>query len=317
MLKPGFLITAPPGQRKAVIDVAQELEHRGFSHIFCPHDTTPAVLHGVAAPYDSLSLCTAMIQATNRIKVGSGVAITYTRHPAEMAAAAAFNHEISGGRFYLGLGPSHDIILKHFNIESEKPLGHMRGYVAQVRAAAAGQPMPPIILGALRRKMVHLAGEIADGVLGANWALSHVPESLNEIPKAKPDTFLMGHIVPVWICEDRREGLSVFQRWIAYAMTMANYARYYREAGYVEEVERSTAATSVNDTAAAEAAISERMAEDIGIFGTPPQVRERIEEWQAAGVNWLTLQPVYSSRASFSSKKGYPAAIMALADIFK
>ena len=154
MLKPGFLITAPPGQRKAVVDVAQELEHRGFSHIFCPHDTTPAVLHGVAAPYDSLSLCTAMIQATNRIKVGSGVAITYTRHPAEMAAAAAFNHEISGGRFYLGLGPSHDIILKHFNIESEKPLGHMRSYVAQVRAAAAGQPMPPIILGALRRKMV-------------------------------------------------------------------------------------------------------------------------------------------------------------------
>lgn len=308
MRKPGFTISAPPGQRKAMIEVAQELERRGFPHLFCPHEY--ARPYQSPAPYDSLSLCTAVIQATHAIKVGSGIAVTRTRHPTEMAAAAAFNCEISDGRFYLGLGPGYDPVLQRFNIPPEKPLGHMRSYLAQIRAAAPDQPLPPIILAALRKKMTRLAGEIADGALAANWALSHLPKSLQEIPAPKRDTFIVGNIAPVWVSDDRREGLAVMRRLLAAYMQIPTYSRYFAEAGYAEVVERVQAARARQDRAAAEACIPDRMAEDIGIFGAPAEVREKVAAWWAAGVEWLTLSTLYPTR-------NRPEAIMRVAQIFE
>ena len=73
------------------------------------------------------------------------------------------------------------------------------------------------------------------------------------------------------------------------------YAAYFSEAGYQEEVERVQAAFAAGTGQAADA-ISERMADDIGIFGPPNDVRERVEAWRAAGVNWLTLSTLYPNR---------------------
>lgn len=308
MRKPGFTISTPPGQRKAMIGVARELERRGFPHLFCPHEY--ARPSQSPAPYDSLSLCTAVIQATHTIKVGSGLAVTRTRHATDMAAAATFNGEISDGRFYLGLGVGYDSVLQRFGIAPVRPIEHLRRYLADLRTAAAAEPLPPILLGALRRGMLRLAGEIADGALAANWALSHVPESLKEIPAHKRDTFIIGNIAPVWVSDDRGEGLAVMRRLLAAYIRIPTYAAYFREAGYHDEVTHVQAALAQDDRAAAEACIPLRMAEDIGIFGAPAEVREKIAAWWAAGVEWLTLSTLYPSR-------NRPEAIMRVAQIFE
>ena len=295
--KPGVLVSAQPGERRAAIEVAQQLDRQGFDHILCPYDW--AVPEGdwvdsIAEVYDSLSLCTAILQATNAITVGSGISITYMRHPADLAGAASFNHEISGGRFRLGLGTGHEAILAPFGIAWQKPLGHMRGYVEQLRAAGRGQPLPPIWVAALRRKMTRLAGEIAEGTLGANLPLSYAPSLQQELPEAKRAAFTFANIAPIWINEDRDEGLAFVRRFLALHMALPNYTGFFTEAGYGEEVQRAQAALAAGDQSAVEAAISERMAEDVGIFGSRTQMRDKIAAWQAAGVT-LTVSTLWAS----------------------
>ena len=306
MEKPGFILSAPPGQRKAIIEVAQELERRGFPHVLCPHEY--ARPHDAQAPYDCLSLCTALAQATQTIRIVSGVAVTYTRPPADMAAAASFNHEISDGRFMLGLGSGYKTVLERFGIKTDQPIPHMRRYVEELRAAATEQPLPPILIAALRRRMAALAGEIGDGLIGGNWALSRVPVTLASIPAPQRDRLIIANVAPVYLCDDRAEGLAFMRRLCAAFVRIPTYAAYFSEAGYQEEVERAQSAFATGTSEAADA-ISERMADDIGIFGPPNDIRDRVEAWRASGVNWLTLSTLYPIRDR-------AAAVIRVAKIF-
>ena len=293
MEKPGFILSAPPGQRKAIIEVAQELERRGFPHVLCPHEY--ARPHDAQAPYDCLSLCTALAQATQTIRIVSGVAVTYTRPPADMAAAASFNHEISDGRFMLGLGSGYKTVLERCGIKTDQTIPHMRRYGEELRAAETEQPLPPILIAALRRRMVALAGEIGDGLIGGNWALSRVPVTLASIPAPQRDRLIIANVAPVYLCDDRAEGLAFMRRLCAAFVRIPTYAAYFSEAGYQEEVERAQSAFATGTSEAADA-ISERMADDIGIFGPTNDIRDRVEAWRAAGVNWLTLSTLYPIR---------------------
>ena len=71
--------------------------------------------------------------------------------------------------------------------------------------------MPPIVLAALRKRMVALAAEIAQGVLFANASLSHMAQSLAVVPAAKraDPNFLVGNMLPVCISDD--EGAALRQ----------------------------------------------------------------------------------------------------------
>ena len=311
MLKPGFIVAAEPGARKAAIEVACELERRGFPHVLCPYDyglPEGEWVANIAELYDALSLSTAIVQATNEIRVGTGISVTYLRHPADVAGAASFNHEISDGRFVLGLGTGVDEILRRFDIQLERPLAHMRRYLERLHAAAPHQPLPPIHIAAVRRRMIHLAAEIADGALGANWALSDMPTLVKEIPAEKRQRFVLGNVAPIWITDERAEGLAFVRRFLGLHMGLASFRAYFAEAGYEDEARRALAAIEAGDRAGVEAAISERMAEDIGIFGTPSQVREKVEAWEAAGVT-LTVSTLLTI-------KNQPEAVRRVAAMF-
>ena len=298
MEKPGLLVSAEPGDRKAAIEVAVELERLGFPRVLCPYDYAVPEgdwISGISEIYDSMSLCTAILQATSDIEVGTAITLTYTRHPADLAGAASFNHEISDGRFVLGLGTSHDAILEKFGIEPEKPVTHMRRYIERLHEASPDQPMPPIHIAALRHRMTRLAAEVADGAINANLPLSYVPQLLAEIPESKRDTFVFANAAPIYINEDYQEGLAFLRRFIGAHMNLPNYTAFFTDAGYGDEVERAKAAIASGDQDAAEAAVSERMAADIGIFGSKAQMRDQVEAWQDAGVT-LTVTTLYTSK---------------------
>ena len=68
--KPGFLFSAAPGQRRAMIALAQELDRRDFSFLYCPHGAGGAIEPGqqhvarpyrIPAPYDSLGQALVLI----------------------------------------------------------------------------------------------------------------------------------------------------------------------------------------------------------------------------------------------------------------
>jgi alkanesulfonate monooxygenase SsuD/methylene tetrahydromethanopterin reductase-like flavin-dependent oxidoreductase (luciferase family) len=260
-----------PGQRKAALDLVGELEARGFAGVYC-------------AGTRGFSLCHLIARTTTRIPFGTNIANIYSRHPVEMAEAAAFVHELAPGRFALGLGVAHAPFNAALGVKPGKPLGDMREYVARIRAATQFGPLPPVHLGALRPKMTALAGEIAEGAVFANVPLSAVPALLANLPGERRDGFYVGNTMRVCVSDDRAAALRAVRAGMMIYVGLPNYLGAWRSAGYAEEVAALERAAATGDRAAVEAALPEHFLEDIAIFGTAAEVRAGVERWHAAGV---------------------------------
>jgi alkanesulfonate monooxygenase SsuD/methylene tetrahydromethanopterin reductase-like flavin-dependent oxidoreductase (luciferase family) len=159
---PAISLVAVPGRRRLTIDLARDIERRGFSGIYSP------------SMFGNMSLCEALAWNTERITFGTAIAPIYARTVQDFAQSAAFMHEVSGGRFRFGIGVAHVPSHLRMGVTAGKPLGDTRGFVAKLRDQQGLGEFPPIIIAALRQKMVALAGEIAEGVVFANAARSHM-----------------------------------------------------------------------------------------------------------------------------------------------
>src|SRR5207249_6049446 len=171
--KPAVGLIAVAGRRRATLEMAQRLEREGFTGLYCP------------SPGDGLALCQSLALSTREIPFGTSIANIYTRHPFDYAQTAAVIHELSGGRFRFGIGVSHGATHARLGLQAGRPLDDIRKFVAEVAALAPQVgALPPITLATLRRKMVALAGEIAEGAVWANAARSHMAESLRHLSDA-------------------------------------------------------------------------------------------------------------------------------------
>ena len=191
---PAISLAAVPGRRKKTIQLAKDIEARGFSGIFGP------------SLGDSLALCQAIALETSEITIGTSITPIYTRNPSDFAQTAAFIHEISDGRFKFGVGVSHEPALKRMGISAGKPLQDMRQFVADLHAVPRVGDLPPIVLATLRDKMIRLAEEIAGGMVFANGARSHMEHSLSQLEEKtkSDDDFFIGNMIPTCISEDKK-----------------------------------------------------------------------------------------------------------------
>jgi len=142
----------------AVLAFARGAEAGGFDALWTQE----------SAGRDPFALLAHLAAATERIRLGVGIAVVYGRDPVAMRAGAATVHELSGGRMLLGLGASHrDTVTEVRGHAYRGPLTVMREYVDDLDAAAYRGPRPfgdpPIILAALKRRMLELAATRADG----------------------------------------------------------------------------------------------------------------------------------------------------------
>ena len=68
---------------------------------------------------------------TRRIELGTAVVPTYPRHPVAMAQAAMSAQAASRGRFALGIGLSHQVVIEAMlGLSFAKPFSHMREYLS-------------------------------------------------------------------------------------------------------------------------------------------------------------------------------------------
>ena len=278
---PAVSLVAVPGRRRATLEIARDIERRGFAAIFAPS------LHA------NMSLCEALCHITDRIVFASSIAPIYARTVGDFAQSAAFMHEVSGGRFRLGIGVSHAPTHARMGVTPGKPLLDVASFVAKLRAHSGSGPLPPIILATLRQRMIALAGEIGDGMVFANGARSHMPASLAVLPQAKRSdpNFLIANMIPTCISDDIEAAKAVNRKTLTSYALLANYRNYWTEAGYVEEM------------GAIDRAISERRLEDVPkyltdawladctLFGPAHRVREGLEGWRAAGIAMPIVVP--------------------------
>ncbi|HZR80801.1 MAG TPA: LLM class flavin-dependent oxidoreductase [Candidatus Binatia bacterium] len=281
---PAIALAAMPGRRRQTIDVGREIERAGFSGIYC------------ASFGDGMGLCEALALTTERIEFGTAIAILYTRHPSDYAQSAAFIHELAGGRFRFGIGVSHGPVHKRLGLQAGKPLADVRRFVADVRAVPRIGELPPIVLAALRDPMVKLAGEIAEGVVFANAARSHMAHSLALVPAAKRDAgFFVGNMIPTCISDDVAAAAAVNRKTLTGYAMLPNYREYWKAAGYVEEMEAVERAVAAGEHDRVPSLLSDRWLADTTLFGSASAVRDGVAAWLDAGVGTPILVPSSAS----------------------
>ena len=168
---------------RAVPDAARRAESQGFDGVMTPEiQNDPFIPLAFAAT------------ATERIRLGTAVAIAFPRSPMIVANLAWDLQQNSRGRFVLGLGTQvkgHNE--RRFSVKWESPGPRMKEYVESLRAIwrcwehreplryegrfyrftlmtpefappPGGQPMVPVTIAAVQPYMLRLAGEVCDGV---------------------------------------------------------------------------------------------------------------------------------------------------------
>jgi F420-dependent oxidoreductase-like protein len=155
---------------------------------------------------DSLTVIALAGARTTRIELGTTVVPTYLRHPFAMAQQAMTVYAAAGGRFTLGIGPSHHMVVEGmWGMSYDRPARHVREYLDVLiplarsgRVAHNGElyrvngaisvrelrdlPPMPVIISALAPAMLKLAGSVADGTVtwmtGPKTIETHVVPSI-------------------------------------------------------------------------------------------------------------------------------------------
>src|SRR3989454_4241966 len=135
---------------------------------------------------DAIMAAALCARETRRIELGTAVVPTFPRHPVAMAQQALSAQAVARGRFTLGVGLSHQIVIEGmFGLSFAKPYSHMKEYLAvlgplirtgsvshageeyrvNAQLAVPGATPCPILVAALAPKMLALAGREADGTI--------------------------------------------------------------------------------------------------------------------------------------------------------
>ena len=278
---PALCLIAVPGRRRRTIEMCQEAERRGFAGVYSP------------SPFGNMSLCEALAWNTNAMPFGTAIAPIYQRTVMDFAQSAAVMHEVSGGRFRLGIGIAHGPSHIRMGVTPGKPLGDTRAFIEKFRAQEGLGELPPIIVAALRKKMVALAGELAEGVVFANVCLSHMAESLSALPAAKRNdpAFFIGNMIPTCISDDEEAAKAVNRRTLTGYGFLPNYRNYWREAGYNDEMDGIEKAIAENRREDVPKYFSDKWLADNTLFGSAGKVRDGVAAWRAAGVHTPVLVP--------------------------
>jgi alkanesulfonate monooxygenase SsuD/methylene tetrahydromethanopterin reductase-like flavin-dependent oxidoreductase (luciferase family) len=279
---PAVNLIATPGRRRATLDMAGEIERRGFAGI------------SISSSFGNVAQCVGLALATEHISFATAIAPIYAQTVEEFAHSAAYIHEVSGGRFQFGIGVAHGPSHVRMGVTPGKPLADIRAFVAKFKSYGDIGELPPVILATLRQRMVALAGEIADGMIFANGSRSHMRESLAALPPARradPD-FFIGNRIRTCIAADAGEAKEILRRTMANYAFLPYYRNYWKEAGYLEEMTQVETAIAEGRPEDVPRCLSDRWLADTTLFGPPAKIREGVEAWRAAGIRTPVLVPL-------------------------
>src|SRR5215469_2539841 len=279
---PALALMANPGQRLATLDIAREIEHRGFAGI------------SVSSSFGNMSQCVGLAFATQRIPFATAIAPIYAQAIDEFAQNAAYLHEVSRGRFQFGIGIAHAPSHIRLEVKPGKPLGDTRVFIEKFKAHTEYGPLPPIIVATLRKRMIALAGEIGDGLVFANGSRAYMADSLSALPEAKrrDPNFFIGNRVRTCISDDVEEAKAALRQSMASYWLMPNYRNYWKETVYADEMVTAEKVVAEGRSAEMPRYLTDRWLADCTLFGPPARIREGVEAWREAGITTPVVVPI-------------------------
>ena len=252
--------------------------------------------------YDGFTPLALAAVHTARLRLGTGVVNPYTRGPAVLAQHCAALADASGGRFVLGLGSSSNVIVERWNgVPFERPLSRMREAIDALRPILAGDRGPggfrleapptapvPIVVAALRGKMLALAAELGDGAFTNFLPLSgtaQVAEAFGARGK---------ELVCRFFCFPAREeeALPAARRMLVAYATVPVYAAFFRWLGWDERIDPMVAAWEDGDRGRALALVPDELVREVFVFGDADAQRERLRAFADRGITTFVLTPI-------------------------
>ena len=247
---------------------ARRIESLGYSHLWLPE----------AIGRDPFAHAAYLLGVTERLRIATGIANIYNRHPGSMVQAAHTLAEQSGNRFLLGIGVSHRPLVEGLRgLKYGPPVTTMRRYLKDMAAAPCVAPAPSerpkVVLAALGPRMLELAGQEADGAHPYLTTPEHTAQARGILG---PEALLC---VEQKVCleNDAEIARTTARQALSIYMSLPNYRNSWLRLGFSAE--------EINESA-------DRLIDALVAWGDLDAIRERIAAHQTAGATQVCIQPL-------------------------
>ena len=249
---------------------ARRIESLGYTALWLPE----------AVGRDPFATIAFLGAQTGRLAFATGIANLYARDAMTTNALRRTVGELTGGRFVLGLGVSHAHLVTGVRGHAyQKPLAAMRAYLDAMekslyRAVGADVEVP-VVLAALRPKMLALAAERAQGAhpyLVPPEHTARAREILGKGPILAPEP-------KVLLCTDPAKARAVARAAIRIYTGLPNYQNNLKWLGF-------------GDTDFADGG-SDRLVDALVAWGDETAIRARIQAHFDAGADHVCIQPLH------------------------
>jgi 5,10-methylenetetrahydromethanopterin reductase len=290
---------------------------------------------------DAFLTLAAIANATQNIKLATGIVNVYSRSPAAIAMSTATLEELSHGRAILGLGSSGSAVIERWHgLHFQEPLTRLRESVTIIQQILSGTQVNhqgelfrvgdfrlatqaparnvPIYIATLGPKMLRLSGEVADGALLYLCSPSRVRDAIAQIHEGavhaerSSASVDIAAFLPTYVSENVDRARLTVARAIAYYVggMGAYYHRMVSRSGFKAEADNIRAAWQRGDRAAATKQVTQHLIDSMSLVGSAAECRARLEDFRKAGV---TLPILSFSISDEEGKQSVSDSIKALA----
>ena len=283
-----------------IVDRARRAEELGYSRVSMGEVTGWSIV-------PTLSL---IADQTDEIGISNDVFSPYGRSPAVLAQTTLALHDLSDGRYRLGLGPSSPALTEQWHGTSfDRPLRRLRETLELVRTICTDgtatydgdvfdldglsydrelpETPPKIDLATLGPKATELTGRFADGWVPQLFSPAGLEERMADLEQGLE----LGErdlsdirVSPLLRCiadENREQARAKARSMLAFLI--GAYGPYYGDSvasqGYEDVVEEVRAAWNDGDTAGMAAALSDEVLDEFAAAGTPKEVRSQVTRY--------------------------------------
>lgn len=261
---------------------------------------------------DALTTAAAVALNTERCRIGTAIIPVFSRTPAVLASTAHVLHQLSGGRFILGLGSSSQTMMENWHGQTfEKPLTRVKETTQLIKTMLTGaktdfagdtvsskgyRQLPledgaqPVYMAALRSKMLEAAAEFSDGVILNLFPKDALPKMMEHIKigaeragkKLEDIEIVCRH--QIIVTEDKENARNFIRAGFAPYYATPVYNAFLAWSGYEEVAQTIREGWAAKDREKTTGALDDQLVDDIAILGTQEECQDRIREYADMGI---------------------------------
>ena len=269
MKKLGLLQFTEGVDGRTLVANTQKLEALGYDTLWLPE----------VFGREPVATCGYLLARTQTLRISSGILNVYARDAHAAAQCANTLSELSDGRFTLGLGVSHPVLVEPRGHAFEPPARKMRAYVNTVKNVVVdgvqAAQRAPIVLAGHGPKLMQVAADLADGLFLYLQPTAQVTAARQLLG---PDKEIHA-VVRTVRATDAGKARAIARAALGFYLQLPAYHRAWSAAGFT--------------TADFADGGSDRLIDTVAPWGSPAQLQKVIDDYFAAGASHVSLYPIH------------------------